>query len=117
MLPQHQLGKAGEELAQEHLVSKDYAIRATNYRIGKLELDIIAEKDGVLIIVEVRTRSTDFYMHPEASVDWKKRKNLTMAAQGYVRHHAWQGETRFDVIAIIAQPNGEFLINHFEDAF
>ncbi|MDD3194582.1 MAG: YraN family protein [Paludibacter sp.] len=117
MTPHHQLGKSGEELAKAFLVSKDYAIRATNLFIGKLEIDIIAEKDGILIIVEVRTRSTDWYMQPEASVDYRKMKHLTQAAQGYVKLIRWKGETRFDVIAIVTRPDGSFRIDHFEDAF
>ncbi len=113
----HELGKAGELIAQKHLLNKDYAIIAVNYRIGRLEIDIIAEKDGQLIIVEVRTRSTDWYMQPEASVDWKKQRNLTQAALGYIRKHGWQGETRFDIIAVVASPDGTYRIDHFEDAF
>jgi putative endonuclease len=113
----HQLGKAGELLAQTHLLSKDYAIKATNYRVGRLEIDIIAEKDGVLVIVEVRTRSTDWYMQPEASIDWKKKRNLSQAAQGYIRYYDWKGETRFDIIAIVASSDGSYNIDHFEDVF
>jgi putative endonuclease len=117
MTTSHQLGKTGEELAKAHLLSKDYAIRTTNMRIGKLELDIIAEKDGLLIVVEVRTRSTDWYMQPEMSVDRKKMQHLVRAAQGYIRMCRWTGETRFDVIAIVALSEGNYRIDHFEDAF
>ena len=113
----HHLGKTGEELAKRHLINKDYAIRGTNVRIGKLEIDIIAEQDGVLVIVEVRTRSTDWYMQPELSVGYQKMKHLLRAAQGYVKFCNWQGETRFDVIAVVRQEDGSFRIDHFEDAF
>jgi putative endonuclease len=113
----HHLGKTGEELAKGHLINKDYAIRGTNVRIGKLEIDIIAEQNGVLVIVEVRTRSTDWYMQPELSVGYQKMQHLLRAAQGYVKVCNWQGETRFDVIAVVRQEDGSFRIDHFEDAF
>ena len=117
MKPAHQLGRAGEDLAKAHLINKDYAIRATNVHIGKLEIDIVAEKDGVLIIVEVRTRSTDWYMQPELSVGYHKMQHLMRAAQGYVNFCNWKGETRFDVIAVVRHEDGSFRIDHFEDAF
>lgn len=117
MAAHQQLGKAGEEAAQAHLLSKDYTIVATNVRIGKLELDIIASKDDILVIVEVRTRSTDWYLQPEATVDWRKRMHVAQAALGYIRQHHWKGETRFDIMAIVKNADGSFQIEHFEDAF
>jgi putative endonuclease len=117
MAPHQQLGKAGEEIAQAHLLSKDYTIIATNHRVGRLELDIIAVKDEVLVIVEVRTRSTAWYQHPEATVDRLKMQRVAMAAQGVVRWLRWQGETRFDIIAVVGPVGGNFRVDHFEDAF
>lgn len=117
MAAHNQLGKAGEEAAQAFLLNKDYTILATNFRIGKLELDIIARKDDLLVIVEVRTRTTDWYLQPEATIDWRKIKHLSQAAQGYIRMQRWQGETRFDIIAVVKNGDGSFQIEHFEDAF
>ncbi len=117
MAAPHQLGKAGEEAAQALLLNKDYTILATNYRTGRLEIDIIARKDDMLVIVEVRTRATDWYQQPEATVDRKKRLHLAQAAQGYIRYTRWQGETRFDIIAIVKKADGSFELEHFEDAF
>jgi putative endonuclease len=116
MAKHNELGTTGETCARDFLVSKGYIIRHTNYRIGKLELDIVAEKDGWLVIVEVRTRSTEFFIAPEESIDLRKIKNLVNAASGYIRFHNWQGETRFDVISVI--PLGDdYKIEHIEDAF
>jgi len=116
MANHNKLGQRGEELARTYLISKGYTIRHTNYRVGKLELDIVAEKDGWLIIVEVRTRSTDTFIAPEETIDLRKIKNLVNAAGGYIRSHNWQGETRFDIITII--PSGaKHNIDHIVDAF
>jgi putative endonuclease len=116
MAEHNELGNLGEERAQEYLISKGYIIKQTNWRCGKLELDIVAEKDGWLIIVEVKTRSTEFFEHPEESITLKKIRNLVNAAHEYIFQFDWNGYTRFDVIAVI--PHGEeFLIDHIEDAF
>ncbi|MCE1154725.1 MAG: YraN family protein [Bacteroidales bacterium] len=112
-----QLGKAGEEIAQAHLLSKDYTIIATNYRIGRLDLDIVATKDDMLVIVEVRTRSTAWYQQPEATVDRRKMQHIASAALGVVRWLRWQGETRFDIIAVVGPVDGNYQVDHFEDAF
>ena len=83
MAEHNELGNLGEERAQEYLISKGYIIKQTNWRCGKLELDIVAEKDGWLIIVEVKTRSTEFFEHPEESITLKKIRNLVNAAHEY----------------------------------
>lgn len=116
MATHNELGQRGESLAQAYLISKGYHIRHQNHRVGKLELDIVAEKDNWLIIVEVRTRSTDTFIAPEESIDLRKIKNLVSAAQGYIRYFNWQGETRFDIITVMPDRDG-FKIDHIIDAF
>ena len=116
MAKHNELGMQGEDRARAFLITNGYKIRDTNYRAGRLELDIVAEKDGWLIIVEVRTRSTDIFIAPEESIDLRKIRNLVNAANAYINHHNWRGETRFDIISVI--PEGEnFKIDHIEDAF
>ncbi|MDO9634093.1 MAG: YraN family protein [Paludibacter sp.] len=116
MAKHNDLGVLGENHAQAFLLSEGYKIRHTNYRVGKLELDIVAEKDGWLIIVEVRTRTTDTFVAPEESINLRKIKNLVHAAGGYIKYFNWQGETRFDIISVM--PDGEnFKIDHIQDAF
>lgn len=112
----NELGNNGEISARDFLISKGYTIRHTNYRIGKLELDIVAQKDNWLVIVEVRTKSNQFFQSPQETVDLRKIKNLVYAAQGYIRYFNWQGETRFDIISIV-QDNKSCSIEHIEDAF
>lgn len=116
MAKHNELGLIGEKRAQEFLVSKGYKIRTTNYHAGKLEIDIIAEKDDWLVIVEVRTRSTDTFVAPEETIDLRKIKNLVNAAGSYIKRYNWLGETRFDVISVM--PDGDdFKVEHIEDAF
>ncbi|MEP7265699.1 MAG: YraN family protein, partial [Bacteroidota bacterium] len=54
-------GNEGELLAVQHLKEKGYNILHTNWRNGKAEADIIAEHNGMLIIAEVKTRSTAYF--------------------------------------------------------
>jgi Predicted endonuclease distantly related to archaeal Holliday junction resolvase len=116
MAEHNELGNLGEERAQAFLSSKGYKIRHTNWTCRKLELDIVAEKDGWLVVVEVKTRSTDTFEHPKDAITIKKIRNLVNAAHEYIMQFDWKGETRFDVIAVI--PHGQdFRIEHIEDAF
>lgn len=116
MAEHNDLGNLGEERAKDYLISKGFHIRHCNWQFGKLELDIIAEKDEWLIIVEVKTRSTETFEHPEEAITIKKIRNIINATHEYIIQFDWMGETRFDVISVI--PHGQdFIIDHIEDAF
>ena len=116
MADHNELGNIGEERAQAYLRERGFTIRHTNWRSGKFELDIVAEKEGILIVVEVKTRSTDTFEHPKDAITISKIKKLVNGAHEYIMAFDWQGETRFDVMAVL--PNGQtFRIEHIEDAF
>ncbi len=116
MAEHNELGNEGEIQAQKYLLSKGYKIRHSNWVFEKLELDIVAEKDDCLIVVEVKTRSTETFEHPKEAITLKKIRNIVNATQEYIMTFNWQGETRFDVISVI--PQGQhFKIEHLEDAF
>ena len=65
MAQHNDIGKLGEELAQQHLVKQGFAILERNYRKGRYEVDIIAYKEGLMVFVEVKTRSNLDYGDPE----------------------------------------------------
>lgn len=110
------LGKKGEMHAIAYLKKKGYKIREQNYRYLKAEVDIIAEKDEVLIVVEVKTRSTNYFGNPEEFISKKKIQLLIMAIDNYIIKKDLDVEVRFDIIAILNN-NGNFEIEHIEDAF
>jgi len=116
MASHNELGEEGELRAQAYLREKGYTIRHTNWVFGKLELDIVAEKEGWLVVVEVKTRSTDTFEHPQEAITPRKIRNIVNAAHEYILQHDWQGETRFDVLAVIPQGQ-QYRIDHIEDAF
>ncbi len=116
MAEHNELGKKGEELAIAYLKKKGYKIRDINYRYLKAEIDIVAQKEDVLAIVEVKTRSTRDFGLPQDFVSNKKIKLLVMATDHYVVSKDLDVNVRFDIIAII-NDNGKFEIEHLEDAF
>ena len=110
------LGTKGEEIAVRYLKKNGYSIRATNWRYGKKEIDIVAEKDDTLVIIEVKTRRGTFFGEPEVFVSKEKRKNLIDAANAYIEKNDIDLEVRFDIISIIS--NGKTTqLNHLDDAF
>lgn len=110
-------GGIGEELASKLLVSKGYTILEKNWYYGKLEVDIICEYQGLMVFVEVKLRSTDYFMEPQQAVNIKKQKSIIKAADGYLREKEINLESRFDIIAITFVEGTKPQIDHFEDAF
>ena len=116
MAQHNELGKEGEQQAIQYLREKAYIILEKNYRFKKAEIDIIAQKGDVLVIVEVKTRSTDYFGNPEEFIDKKKIKLLVTAADHYVIDKDLDVEVRFDIVAILRK-GSNYEIEHMEDAF
>jgi putative endonuclease len=104
------IGRRAEELAAAHLVEQGFRILWRNVRIGSLEIDLVAKKDDLVIIVEVRSRGPGAFERPLASITWNKRRMLLRAARGL-----WRGRlkkmadvqrVRIDVIAIASSERG-----------
>lgn len=109
-------GKKGEDLATEFLNKKGFKIQSRNYRYLKAEIDIIALKKDVLIIVEVKSRSSEFLESIANTVTPKKIKRLVMAADHYVISHNLDVDVRFDIITVLKK-NDTYIIEHLENAF
>lgn len=109
-------GIAGEEAAISLLLQKGYNILERNWRCGHLEVDIIAEDDENLVIVEVKTRKTAAFGAPEIFVDIQKQRHLIRAAKYYVKSKRIMKEVRFDIISVINNL-GIKEVAHIENAF
>ena len=116
MAQHNQLGKKGEQLAVDFLLKKGYDIIERNYRFDKAEVDIIAQKDDTLAIIEVKTRSTADFGNPQDFVKPKQIKNLVKAVDEYITVNDLDVEVRFDIIAIVKE-NSKYHIEHLENAF
>ena len=119
MAAHNELGKEGELRAREFLQTKGYKIRHVNWKSSgkKNELDIVAEKDGVLVVVEVKSRSSITFEHPEDAITQAKIRRIVRATHAYILAFNYLGETRFDVISALSNHKGGFDIEHIEDAF
>jgi putative endonuclease len=116
MADHNELGKKGEKIAVDFLIKDGYKILETNYRYLKAEVDVIAQKEDVLAVVEVKTRSTAYFGDPQDFITTKKIKLLLSAIDYYVVQRDLDVEVRFDIIAIIQQKK-ETKIEHLKDAF
>jgi putative endonuclease len=116
MAEHNELGKLGEELAVAYLQKNGYAILETNWIFQKAEIDILAQKDNILAVVEVKTRSSIHFGLPQDFVKPKKIQLLVKAVNGYVTENDLDFEVRFDIIAI-NKKGQEFVIEHLTDAF
>ena len=112
----NELGQKGENIAMKYLLSKKYTLKEQNWRYKKKEIDIIALKDNFLIIVEVKTRSSDEFEKPQDAVTKKKQKFIIEATNAYIEKYDLDLEVQFDIISVLFKGN-RFEIEHIEDAF
>jgi putative endonuclease len=109
-----QIGDFGEDTAFRYLQDKGYIIKDRNFSTRFGEIDIIAEKDDVLIFVEVKTRKNADYGRPAEFVDlWKQRRIIQSA---YMYLNGEDKAVRFDVIEVLYRREKTY-INHIENAF
>lgn len=116
MATHNELGNKGEELSVKFLQKNNYKILERNWRFKKAEVDIIAIKNDVLAVIEVKTRSSNYFGNPQDFVNEKKIQLLVEAINEYVISKDLDIEVRFDIIAILKTKN-TFKIEHLEDAF
>ena len=109
-------GKQGEDLAISFLQEQGFNIVARNFYYQKAEIDIIAQKDDILCIVEVKWRKSAVHGAPYEFVTPKKRKLLARAAAFFIQKHNWEGETRFDIISLTGVLP-DISMEHIESAF
>ncbi|OUJ73778.1 YraN family protein [Hymenobacter crusticola] len=113
----HQLGHAGETAATDYFLAHGFTVDYQNYRYQRAEVDLIVRcGTELLIFVEVKTRSSSQFGYPETFVTERKRQLFRLAADQYQEEVNWQGDIRFDILALTPTNNG-FQIEHFEDAF
>ena len=126
-LPPHLItGLEGEKEAYFHLLRKGYLVVATRWSAGNLpgDIDIVAWKDALLCIVEVKTRTARDITPAEVAVDSHKRSILRRLARRYTLQLPQSGgsqpappQVRFDVVSVYLLPGEKPEIVHFENAF
>ena len=113
-------GKWGEQEAAKYLRKEGYLLLAAGYRTRHGELDIIAEKDGIIVVVEVKTRSAFDFARGIDAVSPHKIRRMKSAAMAFISSRNDDRPLRFDVIEILA---GEFRddppkeLNHYKNVY
>lgn len=112
-----ELGNRGEDIAAEYLQKHGYRIMQRNFRSRFGEVDIICAQPGILVFVEVKTRTGTNFGSPEEAITPTKQAHIRKVALAYLDTHSQSfQEIRFDVIGIIME-GGEPCINHLMAAF
>lgn len=110
-------GLWGEIETARYFRSRGYDILDANYRTRLGEVDIIAEKDEVIVFCEVKTRDHRAVALPRESVDHNKQKRVVAAALQYVKMKKYSGKMRFDVAEVTIDQVGNRQVNVIENAF
>jgi putative endonuclease len=100
-LRRHRFGRTGEQLALLLLILKGYRLRHRNWRGSGGELDLVMERRGEIVFVEVKARSSDDFGGAAAALNEKKKKNLTRVSAAYLgRFSLWERPCRYDLVTI-----------------
>lgn len=116
MAHHNELGIKGEQLAVNFLVKSGYTIIERNFRFDRAEVDIIALKENILAVVEVKTRNSTDFGNPQDFLKPKQIQRIIKAVDHYITTNSLSYEVRFDIIAIVKEIN-DFKIEHLKNAF
>ena len=111
------LGKVGERVAERWLERHGWRIIDRRFRNGHRDIDLVAEREGLVAFVEVKTRTGEGFGDPVEAVHWRKQRELVRSADVWIDRHGPPGAMyRFDVLGVIVDGN-RVRVRHVEDAF
>ena len=111
-----EIGKKGELLAKDYLVLNNYNILDTNYRNKIGEIDIIAMHNGILVFIEVKTRTSIKFGYPYEAVNRKKQEKIIRSSMLYLQENRFRDiQLRYDIMEVYLTANVR--INHIDNAF
>jgi putative endonuclease len=111
------LGAFGERVAAQWLAHKGWWIRERRFRSGHRDIDIVAQRRGLVAFVEVKARAGIEFGDPVEAVDWHKQRELRRSAQVWIARHGLAGEDyRFDVVGVLIS-GPRIRVKHVENAF
>ena len=112
-----ELGKAGEKAAADLLRSRGYQVVGAGFLARRGELDLVCRRGQDLVVVEVKTRTSDAFGTPLEAVGPRKRRALMAAAAEYRALVEWRGPIRYAVVGVTVKPDGELRAELVEDPF
>lgn len=107
------LGQAGEELAAQFLLTKDYKILVRNLKTKYGEVDLLAQDGSELVIVEVKLKTNQSYGLAVEMITKAKRNKLRVLAQ-VVSSQYNMVKYRIDVVAINVDERGKVRLEHYK---
>jgi putative endonuclease len=117
MAHHNQTGSSGEAMALGYFIELGFTILHQNWRHSHWEVDIIASKDDVLHFIEVKTRRTKTFGHPEEAVSKKKIQNLINASEEYLYRFPQWKRIQFNILSITIIKNEPVEYFFIEDVF
>ena len=112
------IGNEGENIAATELTRRGCRIIERNFRCRIGEIDIIAEKDGILIFVEVKARRSARFGRPSEAVNWVKQQKIIKTSQSYLLYRKIENQPcRFDVVEVYIGQNQNSEITWIKNAF
>lgn len=112
-----ELGRSGERAASDLLRKRGYEVVGAGFTARRGELDLVCRRGSELVVVEVKTRTSDAFGTPLEAVGQRKRKALMAAAAEYRALAHWRGTIRFAVVGLTVRPEGGFDAELVEDPF
>ena len=112
------VGRYGEDVAARHLADAGLEILARNWRCTEGEIDLVAREGDVLVICEVKTRSSEAFGLPVEAVTRRKAERLRrLACRWLAAHEVHSVEVRFDVVGVLRSRSGPAQVQHLRGAF
>ena len=114
-LDRGQRGRAGEDLAARFLELEGYVVLERNARWAEVEVDLVARRGNLLVLVEVKLRRYGLVSAAQG-VRPAQRRRLWRAAQALMARHPWADEVRLDVLGLDWKGEGELRLQHLRGA-
>ncbi len=111
-----EIGAIGEAAAIAFLRKQGFVIRDHNWRSGRYELDIVAERWGVIHFVEVKSRKAGGWNIPEEAITPQKARALSRAAAAYLGIYCQRCEHQIDLVAIDMEEDRVVELRYIENA-
>ena len=113
------LGRRGEDIAVRFLQGKGYQILERNFKCKLGEIDLVAKDKNTYCFIEVKTRQSLEYGYPFEAVGYYKQRKIAQLALSYLKYRFQSVDipSRFDVISIHWDANGQEQVQHFVNAF
>ncbi|GGA89418.1 YraN family protein [Puia dinghuensis] len=112
-----EIGSRGEMLAAQWLTKQGFDILKRNFRHGRYEVDIIAGRNAILHFIEVKSRRSITYGHPEESISRKKLEHILQGAAGWLCQWPGYRRVQYDVLAITIRNGAPPEYAFFEDVY